>query len=163
MAALNRKLAERSKERKKREKAEAADRREQRLQRQDDDDSDEVVSRPNPAKRRRRKRKTPAPPSSRTSTPASMEAARQQTELELAYSPLMIAATRGDVASVKQMLKRGEDPAYVNASGQSILELVDNRPQAGFVKIRDILLAHLIPKKYHGPETGVSLRPLVPE
>lgn len=152
MRALNKKLAERAKARRKREKAEAAKRRQRQARGDDDDDAGNAPKK----KRRRRRRKTAQ---SKTATPHSLEEARRQRELDAAYTPLMSAATRGNVAEVKRLLASGEDPAYVNSDGKSILELVDGKQHESYVEIRDLLLAKLTPKDWHGRETGIGPQP----
>lgn len=88
-------------------------------------------------------------------------AKKRQEELDLraseqqdGYSLLMIAATRGNVENVTVLLDVGENPAFINLKGESILDLIKDKPGAAFQEIYRLIVAAMIPSQYH-EEAGI--------
>lgn len=70
---------------------------------------------------------------------------QHQREEDEAWSPLMCAAYRGQLANVQMLLDMGADPAFVNNAGKTILCLLDECEGDAYVAVRQALMEKLLP------------------
>lgn len=75
-------------------------------------------------------------------------------EDEKGYSLLMKAVDRGQYDNVDMLLESGEDPSETTKSGVSALDLLDGKEEEVYMRIRVLLLQHLIPKEDHNEAIG---------
>jgi TATA-box binding protein (TBP) (component of TFIID and TFIIIB) len=83
------------------------------------------------------------------------EERRQQEERDK-YSLLMVAASHGNTKHVRMLLQMGEDPSYVNAKGETVLDLLEGAEGAAYTEIRKMLLQSLVPEHLHEEAIGIS-------
>ena len=73
------------------------------------------------------------------------------------WSPLMIAAHRGNLGNVQMLLDMGKDAAFVNNVGQSILDVIKDKEGDIYKDIYQLIMRHLVPEERYPEAYGLDV------